>query len=214
MTRRIPSQIRSRDKVDKIIRVSARIIEEEGIEAFTTNRIAKRAGVGVASVYEYFENKDAILARVLEHELEELSSRLMLKLPAIVAMPFEPACRELFGFILAEVSRKSELMRVIAGHFHGASQSVPIVRFFGQAEMMIRMLLTRFSRDPVHDVALDAYLITHAFAGVCIGIGNGLPPGQRMEDVIERMVDIARHLAGREQEATFDPRDSTQQKGR
>lgn len=170
------------------------------MEAFTTNRIAERAGVGVASVYEYFENKEAILAKVIEHELATLTGKLMEKLPSIVAMPFEPACRELFTFIFAQVSQKSELMRTIAGHFHGASQSAPIVRFFGQAELMIRMLLAQYSQDPVHDVALDAYLITHAFAGVCIGIGNGLPPGQHMEDVIERLVDMARHLAGRENE--------------
>jgi hypothetical protein len=65
-------------------------------------------------------------------------------------MPFEPACRELFTFIFAQVSQKSELMRTIAGHFHGASQSAPIVRFFGQAELMIRMLLAQYSQDPVH----------------------------------------------------------------
>src|SRR6185436_2151988 len=53
-----------------------RILREEGMDALTTNRIASVAGVAVASVYQYFPNKEAILASVYEELTgEEVEAR-------------------------------------------------------------------------------------------------------------------------------------------
>ena len=46
-----------------------RILDEEGPEALTTNRIAEVAGVGIASLYRYFPNKESILGQVFEEQL-------------------------------------------------------------------------------------------------------------------------------------------------
>ena len=67
--RKQPRQSRSISLVRAIREACLRILEHEGAEALTTNRIAEVAGVGVASVYQYFPNKDAILASVYEELL-------------------------------------------------------------------------------------------------------------------------------------------------
>jgi AcrR family transcriptional regulator len=67
--RRRPSQRRSRATVEAILDAAARVFERHGYAAGTTNRIAERAGVSIGSVYEYFPNKDAILAALAEREL-------------------------------------------------------------------------------------------------------------------------------------------------
>ena len=196
--RRKPKQERSKEKVDQIIRASARIIDREGYHAFSTNRVAKDAGVGIATIYEYFANKEEILLAVLEHELAGISMRIEAKIPEILRMEFEPACRELFRFILSEVTAKAEFMRVIAGQLHGSTDFEPAIRFFAQSETVIRMLLATFSTDRDQDLRLDAFLTTHAFAGICTGIATGLPLGQDLDSVVDRLVDIAQHLVGRE----------------
>ena len=44
------------------------ILEEEGPAALTTTRIAERAGVSVGSLYQYFENRDAVLHAIYEEK--------------------------------------------------------------------------------------------------------------------------------------------------
>src|SRR4029434_1904324 len=74
--RRVPRQERSRFRVDVIRTAALRILREEGMDALTTNRIASVAGVAVASVYQYFPNKEAILASVYEElTREEVEAR-------------------------------------------------------------------------------------------------------------------------------------------
>jgi AcrR family transcriptional regulator len=60
--RKRPLQRRSRETVRAILEAAARIFEERGIAAATTDAIAERAGVSVGSLYQYFPNKESLLA--------------------------------------------------------------------------------------------------------------------------------------------------------
>lgn len=50
---------------------AARIFDERGYHATTTNHIAEAAGVSVGSLYQYFPNKDALLVALAERHLAE-----------------------------------------------------------------------------------------------------------------------------------------------
>jgi AcrR family transcriptional regulator len=78
--RKTPSQERSRQTVDAIIEAAAQVFERHGYAGGTTNRIAERAGVSIGSLYQYFPNKEAILAVLLERhvaEAERIVARVM-----------------------------------------------------------------------------------------------------------------------------------------
>jgi AcrR family transcriptional regulator len=60
--------------VRQIVEGAARVFEERGYAAATTNRIAERAGVSIGSLYQYFPNKESILAVLLEQHTEEVAS--------------------------------------------------------------------------------------------------------------------------------------------
>ena len=70
--RKHPDHPRSRATVAQIVEGAARILEERGFEGYNTNAIAKRAGVSVGSVYQYFPDKDAITAAVIRRETDLL----------------------------------------------------------------------------------------------------------------------------------------------
>lgn len=53
--RRPPIQARAQATVADILASTARILEREGYDALTTNAIARVAGVGIGSLYQYFE---------------------------------------------------------------------------------------------------------------------------------------------------------------
>lgn len=62
--RKSPVQARSRATVDAIMQASTYILNESGWDGLNTNAIAERAGVNVASIYQFFPNKQAIIAEL------------------------------------------------------------------------------------------------------------------------------------------------------
>jgi len=47
------------------------VLEQEGPDQLTTQRIADVAGINIASLYQYFPNKEAILADVFEQQIRQ-----------------------------------------------------------------------------------------------------------------------------------------------
>ena len=64
--RKQPSRGRSRFSVREIVEAAARVFEERGYAGANTNRVAEWAGVSIGSFYQYFPNKESILAVLLE----------------------------------------------------------------------------------------------------------------------------------------------------
>jgi AcrR family transcriptional regulator len=69
--RKEPRQRRARETVRAIVEAAARILATDGPSALDTNRIAEVAGVSVGSLYQYFPNKESIVARLVELLLDE-----------------------------------------------------------------------------------------------------------------------------------------------
>jgi len=67
-SRKQPSQSRSRATVETILDGCVRVLDQEGMQAATTSRIAEASGVSVGSLYQYFENRDAILNALQDRE--------------------------------------------------------------------------------------------------------------------------------------------------
>ncbi|WP_460516008.1 TetR/AcrR family transcriptional regulator [Flindersiella endophytica] len=55
---------------DRILTAAAHVFAEHGYAAGTTNRIAERARISIGSLYQYFPNKDAILAELLIRHID------------------------------------------------------------------------------------------------------------------------------------------------
>lgn len=71
--RKRPKQSRSLFTVGAIQQACLQILREEGADKLTTQRIADVAGVNIASVYQYFPCKEAILSDIYEAAVEELA---------------------------------------------------------------------------------------------------------------------------------------------
>lgn len=67
---RTPVQERSRQTYNKILTAATELIAEVGFDAFTTNAVAERAGVNIASLYAYFNDKYDILTELVERHEE------------------------------------------------------------------------------------------------------------------------------------------------
>ena len=54
-------QARAAETVAAILEATAQILEAGGLPALTTNAVAARAGVSIGTLYQYFDDKNAIL---------------------------------------------------------------------------------------------------------------------------------------------------------
>jgi len=66
--------MRSQRTVDAILFAASQILRSEGPGAITTDRVARAAGVSIGSLYQYFANKEAILAALRERHGEWLAA--------------------------------------------------------------------------------------------------------------------------------------------
>ena len=69
--RKKPAQARARETVEVILTAAAQVFSDLGYGKATTNHIARRAGVSIGSLYQYFPNKDAVLYSLLERHIRE-----------------------------------------------------------------------------------------------------------------------------------------------
>ncbi|TPW26237.1 TetR/AcrR family transcriptional regulator [Pararhizobium mangrovi] len=69
-TKRRPVQVRSRKVKARIKDAAHEVMRQRGIRGITTNAIAEESGVRIGSIYDYFPNKEAIIAEIYEEKLE------------------------------------------------------------------------------------------------------------------------------------------------
>src|SRR5436190_13129589 len=70
--RKQPLQKRSHETVDAILAATAQVLVKHGYEGANTNRIAESAGVSVGSLYQYFPNKESLVAALIDRHCDEM----------------------------------------------------------------------------------------------------------------------------------------------
>lgn len=140
--RKLPTQERARRTYHAILQAGARVLERGGYEALTTNHVAELAGVGIASLYEYFPNKHALVAEIVRHVLEDLLADLGASTQLITSSPPEVALKAWLGSMYAAVAERRGVVRVIV-------QEVPFLWEIPAVENARTMMLAlaRSTRD-------------------------------------------------------------------
>jgi AcrR family transcriptional regulator len=107
--RRSPKQERSRRLVEAILEAAQLVLAESGPEALTTVNVARRAGVSVGSLYQYFAGRDALLFAIYEEELGRFRSAWRAWRTGGGARASEAAVREGVALALAHYRRLAAL---------------------------------------------------------------------------------------------------------
>jgi AcrR family transcriptional regulator len=146
--RKTPRQERSRATVEALLEATADILVRDGYAKLTTNRIADRAGVNIASLYQYFPGKEAIVAELRLRHGSELRAELRRVLAERGNRNFEDTLRALVSVGVSGHARSPKLQRVFAeemptlGHHDVAEVDAPLFdavrRFLRSAEVDVR----------------------------------------------------------------------------
>lgn len=112
--RKTPRQQRSQATVGYIVEAARQILYDEGADAVTTRRVAERSGVAVGSLYQYFPNRDAILARLAEEEVIRESEAMQRRFNEIRKLPIHEFLAQVSDH-LVETERR---MMTFGGDFY------------------------------------------------------------------------------------------------
>src|SRR5437588_13126884 len=82
-TRRAPVQRRSRERVGGMLDAAADRVSEQGVDELGTRSIADRAGVPVASIYQYFASRDEIILALVQRDTREMDEQVSAALDAL-----------------------------------------------------------------------------------------------------------------------------------
>lgn len=85
--RKLPVQERSRATREALHAAAIQVLMRDGVRQCTTTRVAERAGVSVGSLYQYYPNRDALLAAVLSEHLTGIADAMDTALTAARGKP-------------------------------------------------------------------------------------------------------------------------------
>jgi len=72
--RKSPVQARSAVTIEALHAATIQVLVRDGLQRCTTTRIAERAGASVGTLYQYYPNRDALIAAVLERHLSAIAA--------------------------------------------------------------------------------------------------------------------------------------------
>lgn len=128
--RKTPRQERSVATVEAILQAATYILCKRGWLAFSTNAVARKAGVNIASLYQYFPNKESIVAELQLRHLQEME-RYWPELPRNTSLP--EFLRAVLDAAVSEHRVNPALHRVFAEELPRANR-IGTPRSFSQAQ--------------------------------------------------------------------------------
>lgn len=105
---RSPQQQRAKATVNAIIEAGFISLSRHGSAGTTTSTIAEIAGVGVGSLYEYFANKEAVLAAMHEQFIADAVAVMRPLIPVIVHLDIRTAVITLLSTLERFLSEHNE----------------------------------------------------------------------------------------------------------
>lgn len=207
-----PVQERSRATFVALVDACTWLLPRLGYAGTTTNHIAARAGVNIASLYEYFPGKDAIVAQVAERLVERVLARLREGAPRVAAAGEENAARYWIELIHDTVARERALVAVFLRQVPYTTQLDPI-RDLGARLVAFSLDVRRHAGGLVRDdlVGASLHLLINLVTSTILQIVNDPPKdiSQRaLLDELVRRVDEWTRPAASASNATYVRREA------
>ncbi|MGD9598202.1 MAG: TetR/AcrR family transcriptional regulator [Steroidobacteraceae bacterium] len=153
LPRKVPRQRRSRATVEFILEAARRILYEKGVKAITTRRVAEHSGVAVGSLYQYFPNREAILARLAEDEAQRESQALHRYIGSLRQLPLT----QYLDAVVARTIRSERRMLNFGGEFYQRyTQHFQVGRRMGHERSGHILDVETITRDTLRSFELHA----------------------------------------------------------
>ena len=187
--RKKPKQKRSRQMVDALIEATATAIVERGLEGITTHHIAETAGVSVGSLYQYFDDKEALVEALVDKLANEIAQAL-LRLP--MSQDGDLRCNVAliiqFGFGL--LNSRDGLYLELVRNWH----SLPTDRVMDILQQRFMDLsrvyfLKHYQNNPIQDLHVRIFIISNSVMFTMVRF-IGQPQMMTQEEITRGLTDM------------------------
>ncbi len=190
--RKTPRQRRSAETVEAILTAAAHILEKEGFEAATTNRVAVEAGVSIGSLYQYFPNKESLVRALNDRHTKEILDLLRKRFGELQEAPLKNSVRAIVQ-TMVEVHRVNPalhrvLVNVVPGI--GGLAETRVVED-AAAALLTQFLKARRAELRPLNFELSAFMLVHAVEALTHAVVLERPEllkGEAFVDEASRMI--------------------------
>lgn len=189
--RKQPKQERARETVDAILTATARILVRDGFERASTNRIADQAGVSVGSLYQYFPNKQALVAALMERHIRDVYAVLEREVSRLPALPLRRAVRELIELMIRAHAVEPKLHRVFAEQVPRVGPLERIVELERRFEVFTRGMLENMRpRVRPRNLEIAAFVVIQAVEALTHAAVLYHPERLADEEFVDEVVEL------------------------
>jgi AcrR family transcriptional regulator len=120
-----PQQERSRESLRKLLKATAEVLGQHGVEGTTIPRIAHHAGLTPGAVYRRFRDKDELLETAILGILERQEERLKAGMTAEMAakIPLDVFAEQIVGGIVLSYRANAALLRALRQFTQGRTNT-------------------------------------------------------------------------------------------
>jgi AcrR family transcriptional regulator len=161
-TRRQPAQERAIQTVEVLLDATAVLLETHGYARLSTNKVAEKAGVSIGSLYQYFPNKEALLAALIARYQEEAWKEVAGMLAQHRGEPLENISRALIRHLLHRVERKRAFHQVLMEQVPREGRLARLLWFDDRLVELLSPYLEQHPQVRVRDVKLASFFIVQA----------------------------------------------------
>jgi AcrR family transcriptional regulator len=177
--------------VTAILDATVRVLLDRGYDACTTNLVAEVAGVGIGSLYEYFPNKEALVATVIEREVDAFVTSLEREMVATFGRPFAEALRIALGAVLTELEARRDLVRLLLVQYPYFGQLTVIGRLPRRIADLAAVCLRAWGDElAFDDHPANYYVIANMLGGVYLSQTLAPSPQVPREVMLDALVTI------------------------
>ena len=99
--------------MDAILEATAQVLVEDGYDKTSTNRVAKRAGVSIGSLYQYFPNKEALVGELVDRYSNRVMELILAEIVEHGSAPPSVTAPILVQTMIDQKRENPELARVL-----------------------------------------------------------------------------------------------------
>ncbi|WP_413626459.1 TetR/AcrR family transcriptional regulator [Luteibacter sp. Lutesp34] len=190
--RRKPLQQRSQLKVSLILEATMQLLDRSDIESVTTNAIAEKAGVSIGTLYQYFDGKQAVLDVLIDREIGGLSDRILAVVQQTPAQSVADRIRMIVAAVADTYGGRRRVHRMLLSHALSQGTATRLRPLFASlTHELTASQRADDARATKRFTPSEAFVLTHAMAGVLRGLATAVEltvPREEIEEALTRLV--------------------------
>lgn len=182
--------------VDRILDAGQAMLIAHGYDGASTNRIAAAAGISPGSLYQYFPNKDAIAAAVIDRYSDELAAQVAARVSERLNQPAPDYVRESIAALVDALDVHPEFLRAVMEQTPRLGGSNKLVAFEQRIGELTLAYLTINRTQVRPEVAFDtaAWMLVRMVEHLCVRFVLDQPPISREKFIDETTLMALNYL--------------------